>query len=146
MQKMCLKISLRQSRSSLASWQSTLWSQKKFLLIQTPLSQGSWPSGHSAKINQLHWIANKGGRSTGRSFVSVRLNGTKRQCARLSNNNYSTGDGHSWRFSVRSSRSRRIPSYESAGKKLRTTINVLPRNPSPLHEEIRRARLTKCLR
>lgn len=57
-----LKISLRQFRSSLASWQSILWSQKKFLLIQTPLSQGSWPSGHSAKTNQLRWMASKGGR------------------------------------------------------------------------------------
>jgi len=42
-------------------------------------------------------------------------------------------------------RSRRVSSYESAGKKLQTA-SMCAAQPSPSHEKIRCARLTKCLR
>lgn len=134
----CLKIFLRQSRSSLASWQSILWSQKKFLLIQTPLAQGSSPSGHSAKINQLRWIASKSGwgGQTRRSFRACSFRAVR------------SGNMHVCLIMIRSqlrlflhsspghqAGSRRIPSYESAGKNCER-LRCITRSPHPCSKKL----------
>jgi hypothetical protein len=115
-------------------------------LIQTPLAQGSSPSGHSAKTNRLRWIASKGGGEGDRREDPLeRVNGTKRQYAHLFNNNSLATAAILAFFAGSLGEVTKNTLLWVSRKKLRTA-SMYNAQSSPLLGEIRCARLTKCLR